>query len=128
MRQSKPTLEQDRAQHAWSAIQKAVRLGNDDKKKYGTEVKQLPVRILAAGLGHSLAFLSAKGEPGHTALLKDLSEWVCQRLAGKVKGDLLQSIVQGDSIFLRRATDESLSYLRWLVRFAEAEGLTDEES
>jgi len=128
MPHDKPTRDQQRAQHAWSAIRKAVELSDGDKRKYGTEAKKLPVRILSAGLGHSLLFLKkAKEEQPHTALLNDLSDWVCQSLPCKVKGNLLQSVVQGDSLFLRRATDESLSYLRWLVRFAEAEGLADEE-
>jgi CRISPR-associated protein Cmr5 len=39
----------------------------------------------------------------------------------------LERIVQGNSDFLRRATDEVLAYLLWLNRFAEAEGLTEGE-
>ena len=42
--------------------------------------------------------------------------------------DLLEQIVNGDSNFLRRATDETLAYLQWLNRFAEAEGLTEDQT
>ena len=34
---------------------------------------------------------------------------------------LMESIIHGDSEFMRRATDEALAYLQWLNRFAEAQ-------
>jgi len=33
----------------------------------------------------------------------------------------MQNIMRGDAVFLRRATDETLAYLQWFNRFAEAE-------
>ncbi len=41
---------------------------------------------------------------------------------------LLESIIKGDSEFLRRATDEVIAYLQWLNRFAEANGLPSKEN
>ena len=73
-------------------------------------------------------------------LHRDLSRWVLdQRLdprppppavaAGTQAEDLprslLHRVMEGDSDFLRRATAETLAFLSWLNRFAEAEGLTD---
>jgi len=126
-----PTLDQRRASHAWDVVQRAKKKQGyhqgQEPKKFGGQAKKLPTRIMAAGLGQALAFLKAKGyAPG---LLAELTEWVSVRISlrqGEPK-DLLERIVKGDSDFLRRATDEVLAYLVWLNRFAEAEGLTDEE-
>jgi len=117
----RPTLEQKRAQHAWNAVQEMKE--NEKSKEEGRETKKMPVRIITAGLGQSLAFLEAKknGE----ILRRKLSDWINQRIPAK-ESDLLNRIKDGDSDFLRRATDEAMAYLQWLVRFAEAERLTDE--
>lgn len=121
------TLDQRRAAHAWEAVQRATKLGADDAKKYGGQAKKLPIRILTAGLGPALAFLKAKQYA--PTLVNDLSAWLNERIPPKAgePRDLLERIVKGDSGFLRRATDETLAYLDWLNRFAEAEGLTDDE-
>ncbi len=132
-----PTLDQRRARHAWRAIQEAKRLPKNKAKEYGGDAKKLPTRIMTAGLGQALAFIVAKaGEPSsrdykaHIAKVHaDLSHWVIKdRPMSAAKPDcLLQSIIEGDSDFLRRATDEVLAYLIWLNRFAEAEGLAEGE-
>jgi len=125
------TLEQRRAGHAWDVVQRAKQKQNlhqnQEPKKFGGHAKKLPMRIMAAGLGQALAFLKAKDyAPG---LLAELSAWIGKRIPPKQgePTELLERIVKGDSDFLRRATDEVLAYLTWLNRFAEAEGLTDEE-
>lgn len=119
------TLEQRRAKHAWAAVLRA-KLGTD--KKYGGQAKKLPMRIMASGLGQALAFLKAKGYA--PKLLEDVGDWVLVQRSGNAAGartssdsELLLRIVNGNSDFLRRATDETLAYLQWLNRFAEAEGL-----
>lgn len=132
-----PTLDQRRANHAWEAIQEAKRLPKDKAKEYGGHAKKLPTRIMAAGLGQALAFILAKaGDPtsrehrAHVKKVHDhLTDWVIKQrpIAAKKPDSLMESIVQGDSDFLRRATDEVLAYLVWLNRFAEAEGLTEGE-
>ncbi len=126
-----PTLDQRRAVHAWEMVQRAKQKQGfhqgQDPKKFGSQAKKLPTRIMAAGLGQALAFLKAKKyAPG---LLAELTEWMGVRLPNKQgeAKDLLERIVKGDSDFLRRATDEVLAYLVWLNRFAEAEGLTEGE-
>ena len=125
------TLGQRRAQHAWEAVKSAkLKAGphaKQDPKKFGGQAKKLPTRIMAAGLGQALAFLKAKDyAPG---LLLELADWVLLKRNNRSgqAPDLLQQVVEGNSNFLRRATDETLAYLQWLNRFAEAEGLTDEE-
>lgn len=78
MTDSKPTLDQRRAQHAWQAVQNAkAKTGSHSKqepKKFGGQAKKLPVRIMTSGLGQALGFLKAKDyAPG---LLAELSDWV----------------------------------------------------
>lgn len=126
---SRPTLDQQRARHAWNAVtqakQKQGHHREQDAKKFGGQAKKLPMRIMAAGLGQALAFLKAKNyAPG---LLSELTDWIIKRMPPASKGptDLMERIIQGNSDFLRRATDEVLAYLQWLNRFAEAEGLTE---
>ena len=127
----KPTLDQRRAKHAWEAVQRAKSKtgphASKEPKKFGGQAKKLPIRIMAAGLGQALAFLKAKDyAPG---LLAELADWVLiqRSLRSGKSDDLVKAIISGTSDFLRQATDETLAYLQWLNRFAEAEGLTDEE-
>ena len=132
-----PTLDQRRASHAWQAIVGQARTTGEGRKynkqaeEYVREAKKLPMRIMAAGLGHALAFIRAKAKdkPNLNRLHEDLTDWVIKQrpIAAKKPHSLMESIIDGDSDFLRRATDEALAYLLWLNRFAEAEGLTEGE-
>lgn len=119
------TLDQRRAHHAWQSIARLKKKGQVEQGDYAREAKKLPMRIMSAGLGQALAFLRAKAseKPGLQQLYHDLTDWVFQgrKLRGKAPKSLLQSIIEGDAVFLRRATDEVLAYLEWLNRFAEAE-------
>lgn len=147
--QSKQTLDQRRANHAWEATKRVLeeyppktvngkRIPHVQAKKFGGQAKKLPMRIMSAGLGQALAFLDAKDYAPD--LLVTISDWVLDK-RGKsndksgpplakqkpeFKKTLIQSIIKGDSDFLRRVTDEVQAYLVWLNRFAEAEGLKDE--
>ena len=132
--QAKPTLDQRRANHAWNAIMSFAKDKNgeygDDAKEYAREAHKLPTRIMAAGLGQALAFILAKAKdkkPNLKRLHEHLTNWVIKQrpTTAKKQDSLLESIIEGDSDFLRRATDESLAYLQWLNRFAEAAGLTE---
>jgi CRISPR-associated protein Cmr5 len=122
------TLDQERAKHAWEAVRFQVASPkSQEADDYAREAKKLPVRIMTAGLGQALACIVAKSresKPGLGKLDQDLSEWTLKRVpASAGKRALLESIMEGDADFLRRATDETLAYLNWLNRFTEAEGL-----
>jgi CRISPR-associated protein Cmr5 len=135
-----PTLDQRRAKHAWESVLSLAKPGEggarkygEDAKEYAREAKTLPMRIMAAGLGQALSFLLAKAKekkPNLRQLHEHLTNWVIKKrpIAASRPGSLLESIIDGDSNFLRRATDETLAYLQWLNRFAEAEGLTEERT
>jgi CRISPR-associated protein Cmr5 len=138
----KPTLDQRRARHAWEAVKSFAaahpkneeggkRVRDEKAKKYGTQARKLPSRIMASGLGQALAFLLAKGDCPE--LLSSLADWVLDkrksadsRQPAPAPDQLLVWVVKGSSDDLRLATAEALAYLQWLIRFAEAEGLTDD--
>jgi len=129
------TLDQRRAAHAWDVIEKVKTQGEKEQKDFGTQAKKLPTRIMAAGLGQSLAFLfaktqgEAKKKPGLSELLFALSNWITERrpvISGQDDW-LLVRLLQSDADFQRYATAECLAYLVWLVRFADAAGFTTGE-
>ena len=132
----KKTLDQRRAEHAWNAVtalsnganSKGERVYPDGANEFAREAKKLPMRIMAAGLGHALAFINAKANKKQRLkqLHVEITDWVIKRrpiAKAKVPDSLLESIIGGDASFLRRATDEALAYLQWLNRFCEGEGL-----
>lgn len=135
--QFRQTTDQSRSAHAWNEIQHVLqRFDNkDQQKEYGREAKKLPTRIIASGLGQALAFLDAKakakGDKPKQHLLRlhtGLASWTNERpISMSNPESLTESILNGDTDFLRRATDEALAYLQWLVRFADAHDLTDDE-
>jgi CRISPR-associated protein Cmr5 len=118
------TLDQRRAAHAWAVAQRVNGLDDGVKKQFGTQVKKLPTRILAASLGQALAFLKAKKYAPD--LREALDNWLHERRPARAGEDqeLLLRVIHGDADFLRFATAECLAYLLWLVRFADALGLT----
>jgi CRISPR-associated protein Cmr5 len=120
-----PTLDQQRAHHAWDAVER-LKVGSDEADDYAREAKKLPVRIITAGLGQALSFIHAKKDKkkGLVDLHKDLTDWARRRLPAVAKHpSLLEAVIHSDSEFLRRATDEVIAYLGWLNRFTEAKGL-----
>jgi CRISPR type III-B/RAMP module-associated protein Cmr5 len=126
------TLDQKRAKHAWDVVSKAKQLDESRKKDFGTELKKLPSRVIASGLGQAMVFLQArqdeKKKPGVKLLIEGVSGWIAHMRPpkGQDKNDIVQRIIQGDSDFLRWATAETLAYLQWLVRLADAEGIKSE--
>jgi CRISPR-associated protein Cmr5 len=130
---TKKTIDQRRAEHAWKTVELALKIRDQkDQKKFGGQAKKLPARVVTSGLGQALAFLKAKNYA--PLLLQRIADWVLNKRQDPKSerlepGDdaLLQRIVQGDSDFLRRATDEVLAYILWVNRFAEANGLSEDE-
>jgi len=120
------TIDQRRAEHAWDTVD-LIAAGPGAAKEVG-HARKLPARILASGLGAALAFVQAKGEA--PTLVARLSNWVlsdetpvkAQAPGTQQQGppSLLAAVVYGDVSCLRLATTETLAYLVWLNRFAEA--------
>lgn len=136
MSESKPTPDQLRAKHAWEVVEyilrafppenltengKTIKRPHPQAKQFGGAAKKLPVRIMASGLGQSLAFLKAKDQTPD--LLEALGDWV---LGKRAQTALLESVIHGTTDSLRQHTAETLAYLQWLNRFCEANHLTDD--
>ena len=118
----RPTLDQQRAAHAWKAAEHA-------DKRFGEQAKKLGPRILTAGLGPAVQFMIAKEEA--LELIKTLEGWLLEEGPTKLAprpASLIYDIVNGGSDRLRWVTAESLAYLAWLTRFCEARGLTGDET
>ncbi len=130
------TKEQERAASAWSVV-KTLPNEKQTKEKYGSTVKKMPAMVLTNGLGATLAFLRAKAthkpdkqptadNKANRLAYEHVSLWVTREIDGTSGKNLLETICDEDSNYYRRATTESLSYLNWLRRFVEAEGLGEE--
>lgn len=123
----KQTLDQKRAADAWEVIRQVGSVQKEEKDQFGIQVKKLPTRIITSGLGQALAFLEAKQSAPR--LRQALDNWLDSRRPvrqGQEKR-LVVRVIQGDAEFLRFATAECMSYLQWLVKFADAEGLIKDE-
>jgi CRISPR-associated protein Cmr5 len=112
--------EQDRAVAARQAVDEQIRRLRDQKQlnEYGQQLKQLPSRILASGLGQTLAFCASKGNV-HDVIGRQLAEFLTRGSATTTVG-LLDAIMKGDAGQYRRWTRDALAYAEWLKRYAAA--------
>jgi len=115
--------EQERAARAWACITEVKEKGKDFGGKYKSLAQKMPAYILTNGLGQALAFLKskAKSPSEHESLYEHLSNWVRPQVDSSSNQPLLQWVMDHDSNAYRRATTETLAFLTWLKRFAEAE-------
>lgn len=111
--------EQERARKAHEAVVKWR--GYAKPTEYRQELQQLPSRILAAGLGQTLAFYAAKGGPDGDGVEADIGGELAKMLIGKPRCvDLLDHLMRCDAAEYRRLTREALAYAEWLKRYAAA--------
>lgn len=111
------TDEQRRAAQAWRDIQSV----KSNQTEYASLVRGFAAMIQHDGLGPALAFLKAKGKEHHEALNKHLSDWVLPQMGADGHKELLEWLLTQDSATYRHAATETLAYLNWLKRFAEAQ-------
>jgi CRISPR-associated protein Cmr5 len=124
-------LEHERAKEAWSCVD-YVNTEDEYDKKFKTEyrslVMKLPTLIITNGLGQTLAFLKCKGksdekkpkEKPEARVYKDLEGWLDNRIQWNARGELIEKVISLPSDKFRFATAESLAYLSWMKRFADA--------
>jgi CRISPR-associated protein Cmr5 len=127
------TKDQERASAAWVDISSVK--NQSYEMKYSSLAKKFPALVLTNGLGQALAFLRAKGKdsrgrdrPEFQNLYRHISVWVSNQIYNAANDDkLLERLIGGvpgadcDSNAYRRATTETLAFITWLKRFAEAE-------
>lgn len=128
------TLEQKRAAFAWKKIHDVRQdMPKKVQEEYNSLVKKAPADIQTNGLGQTVAFWRAKGyekgnpkDDGKNAqaqLLGHLTEWLKSSDAlGLQTENLVEWVSKTAQVDdYRRATTESIAFLVWLKRFAEAE-------
>ena len=130
MSSKRQSSEQKRAAQAWQDVGTVDSQYRDSLgRKYNSLARSAPAIVQANGLGQTLAFYRAKAGPDpkkiseHRLFYTHISHWVMDQLAPEQKklGEgLLEWIVQQETQTYRRATAETLAYMSWLKRFAEA--------
>lgn len=114
--------EQERARAAREAVvgyQQEKQTDENARKEYRQELQQLPSRILASGLGQTLAFYAARQSQAQRAIGRQLAHFL-MRKPGETR-DLLDYIVKIEEAGeYRRLTREALAYAEWLKRYSAA--------
>jgi CRISPR-associated protein Cmr5 len=134
------TLDQKRAEFALKKVQEVAKHEQEVAKhgnasEYRAYARSLPFKILSNGLGQALAMelaASTKKE-GHGLLLEHVTAWLTATdgwgsspYSGKVaenkyrSTELIQLIIARSAQDLVRAQFETMAYLKWLKKFAEA--------
>jgi CRISPR-associated protein Cmr5 len=132
------TVEQDRAKRALACVQK-IKPKSKEASDYQSLAKHAPAHIQINGLGQTLAFWRSKRKDKNGNLkpegliYEDVSAWVCERMGVNWKHTpnsrdehLLVYLTKCSTADYRRATVETMAFLNWLKRFAEAELEGDE--
>lgn len=103
-----------------------------NKENYRSYTKKVPTMILSNGLGQTLAFVKAKGKDGNAyeLLYAQMTEYMKSDSVLRIqmpsdKNELIEWVINCDSTEYRWITQELLSFLNWLRRFAE--GMIEEE-
>ncbi|MBX3057902.1 MAG: type III-B CRISPR module-associated protein Cmr5 [Anaerolineae bacterium] len=128
MSSKRQTIEQKRAAQAYKDVTNVDNVDQQYRaelgRKYNSLARSAPALVQSNGLGQALAFWRAKAgrdkKGEHWLLYSHVSTWVMQELKADPQEALLEWVVQQDTQTYRRATTETMAYLNWLKRFAEA--------
>lgn len=127
-------LVQERINNAGSD-EREQRKAKNFRDEYKSYAESLPASIVMNGLGQACAMLlaQAKGQPAkqdaHRLLYDHLQDWLRGREYAAVypeDQDLMEAVIYHGQREYIRAQVESLAYLDWLKKFAQAY-LTGEE-
>lgn len=126
------TLDQQRAQFAWEAVN-AARRALPKFDEYKNLAKGAPALVMGNGLMATLAFYESRKKKDvtvpHAAQLRDnLLAWLVLRYKDEpafrpLPTDFraaMERLQEADSSFYMAATDEVLAMLKWLRQFADA--------
>lgn len=115
------TLQQQRAQFALKCLEE---VRPEFRNDYASIAKRLPTMILHSGLGQALAYLKAKrNESKATSKLYDhVQLWLkaCPACPYGDAEDIILQLMSGSRQNYQKAQIESLQFLNWLRKFAEA--------
>lgn len=118
-------IEHERAKEAWSCVDYVnTELDGKFKKEYRSVVMKTPTMVITNGLGQTLAFLKSKGKNDEKKpeekLYRDIESWLDRRIQWTAKGELIEKVIVLPTDKFRYATSETLSFLSWMKRFADA--------
>jgi len=118
------TIEQERAKKAWEFVNEVNKNPDDKiKKEYRSYALKTPILILTNGLGQTLAFIKSKikdKENAESIFYRNLQEWLNTKIQWDNSRELVENVISIGSEQYRLATMESLAFLNWLKRFADA--------
>ncbi len=113
------TLDQQRAQYAWNCASRNAMMDG-----YREMAKGAPALIMGNGLMPALAFYKSRtgsNQKPAELILADLLGWLAKRqMVPNNFTDAMNAFFIAGSQDYMRATDETLSMLKWLRQFADA--------
>ena len=118
------TLEQERANFAWTKVQNLISKKDLHQKAFKNVAKAAPAMVMNNGLMQALAFYQSRkeGEPEHLVCL--ILTWLAQQKILKIADGSfkagMEALHQSSSAAYLRATEEALEILRWIRQFANA--------
>jgi len=120
------TLENNRAKFAFKKI-KSVKdeLNEKQRKEFKSWAKKIAVMIKMNGLGQTMAFLRSKTKENgqkdrHYEFYYRLTEeWLKKKKMLSEGKELIESIIEINSVEYRRYTREALALFNWVRRFAD---------
>lgn len=124
------TTEQYRAQAAWEQISELTK-SNQLDEEFISAANGAASLIQSAGLGQAVAFWLAKGKRAPLKLTDFLAQWLLKAQNSNVRDtnkrgkDLMQTIIEIDSMDYRLLVTEAMAYLNWVKRFAKARNKED---
>ena len=130
------TREQHRAQHALQSVNQVQTKAKKFRGEYKSYAESLPANIVMNGLGQACAMLLAQAngnsadQDAHRLLYDHLHYWLRGSEHAGIypkDQDLVEAVINHGQREYIRAQVESLAYLDWLKKFAQAY-LTGEES
>jgi CRISPR-associated protein Cmr5 len=116
-----PTLDQQRAGHAWDKA-RAAKKDLKEFDKYRSLAKGAPALVMGSGLMAALAFWQSRDEDPAKRLVGDLLGWMAARRLvanGQFEKAMTDLTKRSPAQYLA-ATDEALALLRWLRQCADA--------
>jgi CRISPR-associated protein Cmr5 len=114
------TLEQQRAQHAWTCAQHGVAQHGE---KYVNDAKGLPALIMNSGLMQVMAFLREKGKKDerYETLASQLRGWLHERCQTPIGfNEFMEALLAIEPRSFQAVTGEALAWLKWLRQIAPA--------
>lgn len=121
-------LERGRAKFAFNCVKEAIdkwKTNPATLKEYRSYLRKIPSMILVNGLGQTLAFIKSKAKEGnaYSVIQEHLKRYFKDNVPARVRmtqqTDILEWAISLKSEDYRFATEELLSLLNWMKRFAE---------